>query len=238
MENSTFKEPTESVYVLNSVTKIYGKGRLAVKALDEVSFNVRRGEFLVIMGPSGSGKTTLLNILGLLDKPTQGKVFFLGKDVSRLNDAEASKIRAKHIGFVFQTFNLIPWLTALENVEIALAIAGYPFYKRRRRARELLEAVGLGGRLHHRPTELSGGEQQRVAIARALANNPEVILADEPTGNLDSKSGEVVINILKELSLKQNRTVIVATHNPRIAKVADRIIYLHDGKIVREEVKV
>ena len=190
------------------------------------------------MGPSGSGKTTLLNILGLLDKPTQGKVFFLGKDVSRLNDAEASKIRAKHIGFVFQTFNLIPWLTALENVEIALAIAGYPFYKRRRRARELLEAVGLGGRLHHRPTELSGGEQQRVAIARALANNPEVILADEPTGNLDSKSGEVVINILKELSLKQNRTVIVATHNPRIAKVADRIIYLHDGKIVREEVKV
>ncbi|HDJ94735.1 MAG TPA: ABC transporter ATP-binding protein [Acidilobales archaeon] len=238
MENSTFKEPTESVYVLNSVTKIYGKGRLAVKALDEVSFNVRRGEFLVIMGPSGSGKTTLLNILGLLDKPTQGKVFFLGKDVSRLNDAEASKIRAKHIGFVFQTFNLIPWLTALENVEIALAIAGYPFYKRRRRARELLEAVGLGGRLHHRPTELSGGEQQRVAIARALANNPEVILADEPTGNLDSKSGEVVINILKELSLKQNRTVIVATHNPRIAKVANRIIYLHDGKIVREEVKV
>jgi len=238
MENSTFKELTESVYVLNSVTKIYGKGRLAVKALDEVSFNVRRGEFLVIMGPSGSGKTTLLNILGLLDKPTQGKVFFLGKDVSRLNDAEASKIRAKHIGFVFQTFNLIPWLTALENVEIALAIAGYPFYKRKRRARELLEAVGLGGRLHHRPTELSGGEQQRVAIARALANNPEVILADEPTGNLDSKSGEVVINILKELSLKQNRTVIVATHNPRIAKVADRIIYLHDGKIVREEVKV
>jgi len=238
MKNSTFKEPTESIYVLNSVTKIYGKGRLAVKALDEVSFNVRCGEFLVIMGPSGSGKTTLLNILGLLDKPTQGKVFFLGKDVSRLNDAEASKIRAKHIGFVFQTFNLIPWLTALENVEIALAIAGYPFYKRRRRARELLEAVGLGGRLHHRPTELSGGEQQRVAIARALANNPEVILADEPTGNLDSKSGEVVINILKELSLKQNRTVIVATHNPRIAKVADRIIYLHDGKIVREEVKV
>ncbi|OYT52830.1 MAG: macrolide ABC transporter ATP-binding protein [Desulfurococcales archaeon ex4484_217_2] len=217
MENSTFKELTESVYVLNSVTKIYGKGRLAVKALDEVSFNVRRGEFLVIMGPSGSGKTTLLNILGLLDKPTQGKVFFLGKDVSRLNDAEASKIRAKHIGFVFQTFNLIPWLTALENVEIALAIAGYPFYKRKRRARELLEAVGLGGRLHHRPTELSGGEQQRVAIARALANNPEVILADEPTGNLDSKSGEVVT---------------------RIAKVADRIIYLHDGKIVREEVKV
>ncbi|RLE89689.1 MAG: macrolide ABC transporter ATP-binding protein [Thermoprotei archaeon] len=238
MKNSAFKEHTELVYVLNSVAKIYGKGRLAVKALDEVSFNVGRGEFLVIMGPSGSGKTTLLNILGLLDKPTQGKVFFLGKDVSRLNDAEASKIRAKHIGFVFQTFNLIPWLTALENVEMALAIAGYPFYKRRRRAKELLEAVGLGSRLHHRPTELSGGEQQRVAIARALANNPEVILADEPTGNLDSKSGEVVINILKELSLKQNRTVIVATHNPRIAKVADRIIYLHDGKIVREEVEV
>ncbi|RLG71802.1 MAG: macrolide ABC transporter ATP-binding protein, partial [Thermoprotei archaeon] len=198
----------EPIYVVNSVTKIYGKGRLAVRALDEVSFSVRRGEFSVIMGPSGSGKTTLLNILGLLDKPTQGKVFFLGKDVSELSDAEASKIRAKHIGFVFQTFNLIPWLTALENVEIALAIAGYPFYKRRRRAKELLEAVGLGGRLHHRPTELSGGEQQRVAIARALANNPEVILADEPTGNLDSKSGEIVINILKELSLKQNRTVI------------------------------
>lgn len=238
MMDFVFKEPIEQVYVLNSVSKIYGKGRLAVRALDKVSFNVRHGEFLVIMGPSGSGKTTLLNILGLLDKPTRGKVFFLGKDVSRLSDAKASRIRAKHIGFVFQTFNLIPWLTALENVEIALAIAGYPFYKRKRRAKELLEAVGLGSRLHHRPTELSGGEQQRVAIARALANKPEVILADEPTGNLDSESGEVVINILKELSLKQNRTVIVATHNPRIAKVADRIIYLHDGKIVKEEVKV
>lgn len=192
------------VYILDAVTKIYGKGRLAVKALDNVSFTVKRGEFLVVMGPSGSGKTTLLNIMGLLDKPTSGKVFFLGKDISRLDDAEASKIRAKHVGFVFQTFNLIPWLTALENVEIALAISGHPFYKRKKRAKELLKAVGLGNRLHHKPTELSGGEQQRVAIARALANNPDVILADEPTGNLDSKSGNVVIKMLKELSLKQN----------------------------------
>jgi len=238
METLAESKQKDLVYILDSVTKIYGKGRLAVKALDNVSFTVKRGEFLVVMGPSGSGKTTLLNIMGILDKPTTGKVFFLGKDISKLDDAEASKIRAKHVGFVFQTFNLIPWLTALENVEIALAISGYPFHKRKRRSRELLESVGLGDRLHHRPTELSGGEQQRVAIARALANNPDVILADEPTGNLDSKSGDVIIKILKELSLEQNKTIIVVTHNFEITKVADRIIYLHDGRVVKEEVKV
>lgn len=227
----------EEVYILQSVTKIYGKGRLAVKALDSISFTVKQGEFLVIMGPSGSGKTTLLNILGLLDKPTSGKIYFLGKDVSMLNDNEASFFRAKHIGFVFQTFNLIPWLTALENVEIALSIGYYPYSKRKQRAKELLEILGLGDRINHRPTQLSGGEQQRVAIARALANNPHVILADEPTGNLDSKSGEIIVKILKELSLKEGKTIIVVTHNPQIAEVADRIMHLRDGKVVKELIK-
>ena len=227
-------EKLEIIYRVVSVSKIYGKGRLAVKALKNVTFDVLRGEFLVIMGPSGSGKTTLLNILGLLDKPTSGKVFFLGKDVSLLSDAEASKFRAKYIGFVFQQFNLIPWLTALENVEIALAIGGYPRKLRKKRAYELLEMVGLGERAHHRPRELSGGEQQRVAIARALANNPHVILADEPTGNLDSKSGAQIIYILKKLS-KEGKTVIVVTHNPQIAEVADRIILLRDGILVEEK---
>jgi len=187
------------------------------------------------MGPSGSGKTTLLNILGLLDKPTSGKVFFLGRDVSLLGDAEASKFRAKYIGFVFQQFNLIPWLTALENVEIALAIGKYPRKLRKKRAYELLEMVGLSERAHHRPRELSGGEQQRVAIARALANNPHVILADEPTGNLDSKSGAQIISILKKLS-KEGKTVIVVTHNPQIAEVADRILFLRDGVLIEEKV--
>ncbi|OYT52380.1 MAG: ABC transporter ATP-binding protein [Desulfurococcales archaeon ex4484_217_2] len=225
----------KTAYRVVNVSKIYGKGRLAVKALKNVTFDVLKGEFLVIMGPSGSGKTTLLNILGLLDKPTSGKVFFLGRDVSLLGDAEASKFRAKYIGFVFQQFNLIPWLTALENVEIALAIGKYPRKLRKKRAYELLEMVGLSERAHHRPRELSGGEQQRVAIARALANNPHVILADEPTGNLDSKSGAQIISILKKLS-KEGKTVIVVTHNPQIAEVADRILFLRDGVLIEEKV--
>ncbi len=220
------------IYRIVNVSKIYGKGRLAVKALKNISFNVLKGEFLVIMGPSGSGKTTLLNILGLLDKPSSGKVFFLNKDVSLLKDSEASEYRAKHIGFVFQQFNLIPWLTALENVEVALAIGGCPRRIRRDRAYSLLKLVGLEERAHHRPRELSGGEQQRVAIARALANDPQVLLADEPTGNLDSKSGAQIISILRRLS-KEGKTVIVVTHNPQIAEVADRVIYLRDGMLVK-----
>ncbi len=220
------------VYRIVNVSKIYGKGRLAVKALKNISFDVLKGEFLVIMGPSGSGKTTLLNILGLLDKPSSGKVFFLNKDVSLLKDSEASEYRAKHIGFVFQQFNLIPWLTALENVEVALAIGGCPRRIRRDRAYGLLKLVSLEERAHHRPRELSGGEQQRVAIARALANDPQVLLADEPTGNLDSKSGAQIISILRRLS-KEGKTVIVVTHNPQIAEVADRVIYLRDGMLVK-----
>ncbi len=223
------------IYDIVGVSKIYGRGRIAVKALKNITFNISEREFLVIMGPSGSGKTTLLNILGLLDKPTEGKVFFMGKDVSLLSDAEASKFRAKYIGFVFQQFNLIPWLTALENVEVALAIGKYPRKLRKKRAYKLLEMVGLEKRANHRPRELSGGEQQRVAIARALANDPRVILADEPTGNLDSKSGAQIISILKKLSI-EGKTVIVVTHNPQIAEVADRILFLRDGMIVEEKI--
>ena len=220
---------------LINVKKIYRTDSIETYALRGVNLEVYEGDFIAIMGPSGSGKTTLLNILGLLDKPTSGKVFFLGRDVSLLGDAEASKFRAKYIGFVFQQFNLIPWLTALENVEIALAIGKYPRKLRKKRAYELLEMVGLGERVHHRPRELSGGEQQRAAIARALANNPHVILADEPTGNLDSKSGAQIISILKKLS-KEGKTVIVVTHNPQIAEVADRILFLRDGMLIEEKV--
>ncbi len=221
----------KEVYVLRGVEKIYGKGEAATHALRGIDLEVYEGECVAIVGPSGSGKTTLLSVMGLLDKPTRGEVLFLGRDILKLTDAEASKLRAKYIGFVFQTFNLIPWLSALENVELAMSIVGVPPAIRRRKALELLALVDLTHRVKHKPTELSGGEQQRVAIARALANDPLVILADEPTGNLDSKSGMQVVKILKDLSLK-GKTVIIVTHDMDVARMADRIIRLKDGKVV------
>ena len=219
------------VYILRGVEKIYGRGEAATHALRGVDLEIYERECVAIVGPSGSGKTTLLSVMGLLDKPTKGEVFFLGRDILKLSDAEASKLRARYIGFVFQTFNLVPWLSALENVELAMSIIGISPAVRRKKALELLTLVDLAHRVEHKPTELSGGEQQRVAIARALANDPLVILADEPTGNLDSKSGMQVVKILKDLTLK-GKTVVIVTHNMDIARMADRVVKLRDGKVV------
>jgi len=223
--------------VLENVTKIYKMGSEEIKALDDLSLEIRDGEILVVMGPSGSGKSTFLHLVGCLDRPTSGKILIDGKDISNLRERELARIRNRTIGFVFQQFNLLPRLTALENVELPMIYAGIPKRKRVERAKKLLEMVGLSDRMKHRPSQLSGGQQQRVAIARALANDPKIILADEPTGNLDTKSGEVVINILRDLNRK-GLTIVIVTHDPDITIIAHRVIHLKDGKIIKEEVRV
>lgn len=215
--------------------KTYMLGKVPVEALRGVNLKVEKGNFLVILGPSGSGKSTLLNLMGALDKPTKGTVLIEGVDISKLNDNQLSDLR-RRIGFVFQFFNLIPRLTALQNVELPLAIVGLGKNARRKRAEELLEIVGLKNRMNHKPTELSGGEQQRVAIARALANNPSFLLMDEPTGNLDSKNAYEIIQLVKRLNKEQNMTIIMATHNQRLAMEANRAVYILDGLIVKETV--
>ena len=192
--------PSEEIVRLESVTKVYRMGKVEVQALRGVNLSVKRGEFIAILGPSGSGKSTLLNMIGCLDKPTSGKVFIDGKDTSRLNENELAALRREKIGFVFQQFNLIHTLNALENVALPMLFAGIRRAERMRRARELLEKVGLSRRIYHKPMELSGGEQQRVAIARALANNPEIIVADEPTGNVDTDAGNVIMGIFERLN--------------------------------------
>jgi len=215
--------------------KTYMLGKVPVEALRGVNLKVEKGDFLAILGPSGSGKSTLLNLMGALDKPTKGTVLIEGVDISKLNDNQLSDLR-RRIGFVFQFFNLIPRLTALQNVELPLAIVGLGKNARRKRAEELLEIVGLKNRMNHKPTELSGGEQQRVAIARALANNPSFLLMDEPTGNLDSKNAYEIIQLVKRLNKEQNMTIIMATHNQRLAMEANRAVYILDGLIVKETV--
>jgi len=217
------------------VHKVYRLGRIEIHALRGVSLQVRKGEFISIMGPSGSGKTTLLNIIGTLDKPTKGKVYLDGEDITALSDKKLTQIRRKKIGFVFQFHNLIPVLTAIENVELPMVIAGVPREERKKRALHLLKLVGLEDRVNHRPSELSGGEQQRVAIARALANNPSIILADEPTGELDTENSKMVMKIFREAISEEGATSIVVTHNPIVASLTDRILQLRDGKIVKEE---
>ena len=221
---------SEALYNLTDVWKTYVVGGSLVHALRGVNLVVKKEEFLSIMGPSGSGKSTLLMILGLLTSPTRGRVEFLSRDISSLSDREATEMRRRTIGFVFQTYNLIPWLTAAENVEIAMAIAGYPQSLRKKRVEELLDSVGLGQRMNHKPMELSGGEQQRVAIARALANDPAVILADEPTGNLSTEQGEEIVGLLRSLREK-GKTIVMVTHNPAMAEKADRIVRIRDGVI-------
>ncbi len=215
--------------------KIYKLGKVDVVALDGVDLKIYRGEYISIMGPSGSGKTTLFNMIGGLDKPTEGTVYVDGVDISKLDSYELAWLRNRKIGYIFQTFNLIPTLTALENVMLPMIFAGVPREERFKKAKELLETVGLGDRLHHRPMELSGGQQQRVAVARALANDPSIILADEPTGNLDLKTGRQIIDLLKDLNLKRKVTVIAATHDLKMIDVSDRILWIRDGKIEREE---
>ncbi|MEM4280793.1 MAG: ABC transporter ATP-binding protein [Candidatus Caldarchaeum sp.] len=223
------------VVVIESLRKVYSNNGVETVALNGVNLRVRRGEMLAIVGPSGSGKSTLLNMLGALDKPTEGRVLIDGVDISRIDDDKRADFRNKKIGFVFQSYNLINRLKVINNVELPLILLEMPEEKRKALALKMLREVGLESKAYNKPTQLSGGEQQRVAIARALVTEPSIILADEPTGNLDSKSGAVVVNLLRELARKGN-TVIVVTHNMDVARMADRIIYIKDGKIEKEEI--
>ena len=214
---------------LRNVFKEYIMGEVIVKAINGVSVKIKRSENIAIMGPSGSGKSTMLHLVGCLDRPTRGKVFIDGKDVSNLSDNQLAVIRRMKIGFIFQFFNLIPSFTALGNVELPMMFSR--IQHRKEKAKSLLEAVGLGQRLYHYPSQLSGGETQRVAIARALANDPQVILADEPTGNLDSKSGKEIMEVLTKLNKEKGVTLLIVTHDNSIARHAKKIIRLKDGKI-------
>ena len=217
---------------LKEVWKIYQMGEVKVEALRGINLQVRRGEFLSIMGPSGSGKSTAMNMIGCLDVPTRGHIYLEGKDISLMSESDLAQIRGRKIGFIFQQFNLIPTLTALENVALPMIFQGIEREERLARAKKLLEMVELEERMNHTPNELSGGQQQRVAIARSLSNNPEVILADEPTGNLDSKTGGTVMDFLRKLQKEEGRTIVMVTHDANVAKKADRMEFLKDGKIV------
>lgn len=222
---------SDAVIVAENLKKIYKMGDVEVNALAGVSFTIQRGEIVSIMGPSGSGKSTLMNILGCLDRPTSGEYYLDGEQVSNLNDDQLASIRNRKVGFVFQSFNLLSRQTALANVELPLRYAGV-VSGRRERAREALNAVGLGDRVMHRPTELSGGQQQRVAIARALINDPAIVMADEPTGNLDSRSGKEIMDLILSLNRERGTTVIIVTHDPSIAATTQRVIRLKDGLLV------
>jgi len=230
LETRTIRPAGALVIEIEGVTKLYKMGSETVHALRGVEVRIHRNEYLAIMGPSGSGKSTLMNMLGCLDTPTAGRYEFSGKNVATMVDDELAEIRNREIGFVFQTFNLLPRSDALHNVELPLIYAGVPKHERIQRAREALENVGLGDRLHHRPNELSGGQRQRVAIARALVTCPSIILADEPTGNLDSKTGVEIMNLFEHLYALGN-TLIVVTHEEDIARHARRIVRLRDGLI-------
>ncbi len=219
------------VYRLEGVSRIYQMGEVEVRALDKVDLDIFKGEFTVVLGPSGSGKSTLLNLLGGLDRPTEGRVFFYGQDLNELSDRELTRFRRDKVGFVFQFFNLVPTLTALENVELAAAIAGI-----KGDARKYLDLVGLAPRGDHFPSKLSGGEQQRVAIARALVKEPEIILCDEPTGALDYETGVAVLRVLADINRQAGRNVMVITHNAAIAAMAHRVVYLRSGRVDRVEV--
>ncbi|MBS0632413.1 MAG: ABC transporter ATP-binding protein [Verrucomicrobia bacterium] len=229
-ENRITRPAGPVVIEIEGVTKLYRMGSEIIHALRGVSLNIRRNEYLAIMGPSGSGKSTLMNMLGCLDTPTAGRYEFSGKNVATMVDDELADIRNREIGFVFQTFNLLPRSTALNNVELPLIYAGYSPSVRRQKALQALENVGLANRVHHKPNELSGGQRQRVAIARALVNNPSIILADEPTGNLDSKTGVEIMALFEQL-YEQGNTIIVVTHEEDIARHARRIVRLRDGLI-------
>jgi putative ABC transport system ATP-binding protein len=222
-----------SILVFDKLCKNYQLGAVELKALRDIDLVIKRGDYLAVMGPSGSGKSTLLNIIGCLDRPTAGKYFLGGQDVSMLNDDQLSSIRGRHVGFVFQSFNLVSQLNIIENIEVPMFYQGLSEHQSATKARELAELVGLGDRIKHRPSELSGGQQQRVAIARALANDPLIVLADEPTGNLDSESGREILAILDRLC-EQGKTLIIITHDEEIAKHSQREIRLLDGRIQKQ----
>lgn len=221
----------ETVLKVQDIKKAYRMGKVLVPALREVSFDVLEGEFLTIFGPSGSGKSTLLHLIGCLDRPDAGEIHIDGVNVLKLSDDRLAELRLKRIGFVFQFFNLLPRISALRNVELPLTIMGVSEKETAEKAVEMLRLMGLETRMHHRPSELSGGEQQRVAMARALINNPKIVLADEPTGNLDTKTGWEIVQLMKKLNQEKKQTFIVVTHDPHIAETADKIIYLKDGLI-------
>jgi putative ABC transport system ATP-binding protein len=219
------------LYTLDDVVKEYGSGETLVTAVGGIDLRVRPGEFVVVAGPSGSGKTTLLQLLGALDRPTRGRVLFEGRDLNRMADRELTLLRRERMGFIFQQFNLIPTLNAAQNVEVAMAPLGLKASGRQGRAEELLRRVGLGHRLRNLPSQLSGGEQQRVAIARALANVPDVLLADEPTGNIDTRTGQQIVALLSDLNEQERLTVLLITHDPSIAQSAERVVRLQDGRL-------
>jgi putative ABC transport system ATP-binding protein len=219
-----------NVIEVHDITKVYQMGEVEVRALAGVSFNIRKGEVVSIMGPSGSGKSTLMNTLGCLDRPTSGEYYLDGELVSSLTDDQLAEIRNRKVGFVFQSFNLLTRITSLANVELPLRYAGVN-EGRRDRAKAALEAVGLGDRVNHRPTELSGGQQQRVAVARAIINDPSIIMADEPTGNLDSKVGQEIMDLLLSLNRERGTTLIIVTHDPKISEQTERVIRLIDGHL-------
>ena len=223
-----------AIVAIENLCKAYKIGSFELFVLRDLSLSIEQGEYVAIMGPSGSGKSTLLNVLGCLDRPTRGTYQLAGQDVSNLDDNGLSAIRGSQIGFIFQSYNLIAQLNVVENIEVPMYYQGFSEHSSANRAKELAKMVGLGDRIRHRPSELSGGEQQRVAIARAMANDPRIILADEPTGNLDSESGLEIMKILGDLH-KRGRTLVIVTHDPNIAKKAEKTIYLLDGKIERQK---
>ena len=224
-------------YIINTIdlVKVYKVGHLEFPALRGINLRVKKGEFISIVGPSGSGKSTLLNMLGALDRPTSGHVFIDGINIFSLNDDQLAEFRNSKIGFIFQAYNLIPRATAIKNVELPMIVKGIPKVERFKRAYELLKRVGLEDKIYRKPLELSGGEQQRVAIARALVNQPSIVLGDEPTGNIDSKAGYEIVNLLKEINSEFGTTFIIVTHNPEVANATERIIHVRDGKIYKEE---
>ena len=225
----------EPVLQVRNLSKTYMQGKIPVHALNDVSFDVEKGEFMSIIGPSGSGKSTLLSMIGLLDKPTSGSVFIEGVEITKVKESDAPRLRREKIGFVFQHFNLIPTLTALENVDIAMRFARVPKNERKKIALELLTQIGMRDRVNHKPSELSGGEQQRVAIARALANRPVIILADEPTGEVDTKTRDMIVDLLKGLS-EEGHTILVVTHDTAISQKTRRIITMRDGGIASDTI--
>ena len=235
-ESKYTPDPGSMIQVFD-LTKVYHMGDVEVHALGGISMKIEKGEFVSVMGPSGSGKTTLLNMIGALDNPTDGEVFINGTNVAYMNDEEQTNLRLRNIGFIFQFYNLVPVLTAYENVELPLIFAEQPEELRRERSIKFLKLVGLEDRMNHLPAELSGGEQQRVAVARALSNNPALLIADEPTGELDTKKGMEIINLLHDLNKELKQTILMVTHDPEVGKLADRLLKMRDGRII-DEVKL